>query len=140
MNLARSEDPASFLPPNADPTVLAGYVAQRNILAQKYGSFGAPVGSMSWNTGPDTTIYMVKPFSRGSITLNVFNCASVVRLAPELSSVGPRACIGGVAISSLFLRNRVRTISRSTGSVSEPKSISGFASGSFAALRGLMAV
>ena len=46
VNLARFEDPASFLPPSTDPTVLTGYVAQRNILAQKHGPFGAPVGSI----------------------------------------------------------------------------------------------
>ncbi|MAD87882.1 MAG: hypothetical protein CL912_33390 [Deltaproteobacteria bacterium] len=28
------------------------------------------VGSLSWNTGSQTTVYMIKPLSRGSIAIN----------------------------------------------------------------------
>lgn len=66
---AQSIDPASILPAGTDPTVLAGYTLQRQILLARFAGFKTPIGSISWNTGSTTTIYMIKPLSRGSVTL-----------------------------------------------------------------------
>ncbi len=66
---AKALDPASLLPPNTDPSVIRGYAAQREMLFKQYASSRTSVGSLSWNTGPETTVYMIKPLSRGSITI-----------------------------------------------------------------------
>jgi choline dehydrogenase len=68
INLAASQNATALLPAGTHPTVVAGYKVQRKILRQNYASYGTSIGSISWNTGPQTSIYMIKPFSRGTIT------------------------------------------------------------------------
>lgn len=55
----------ALLPPGTDISVLR-YEAHRKGILQHYDSFSTSVGSISWDTGAQTTIYMTKPFSRGS--------------------------------------------------------------------------
>ncbi|KAF2106847.1 choline dehydrogenase-like protein [Lophiotrema nucula] len=68
ISLAQSQDPAQLLGGNPDPTVLSGYKKQRKIIIDNINEI--PVGDISWNTGPATSIYMVRPLSRGSIKAN----------------------------------------------------------------------
>jgi choline dehydrogenase len=53
---------------DVDSTVLSGYEKQRAIILKNINTEG--VGGLSWNTGPETTIYMTRPLSRGSIKIN----------------------------------------------------------------------
>jgi choline dehydrogenase len=69
LNLARTQNPASLLPAGTHPDVLAGYAAQRNIIINNLVQKGAPIGSISWNTGPATSLYMLRPLSRGSVKI-----------------------------------------------------------------------
>ncbi|KUJ18909.1 choline dehydrogenase-like protein [Mollisia scopiformis] len=66
---AQSINPASILPNGTDPTVLAGYIVQRENLLARFAGYKTPIGSISWNTGSTTTLYMIKPLSRGSVTI-----------------------------------------------------------------------
>lgn len=70
IDAARGRDAASVLPPNTDSTVLKGYEAQRERLLDQFNSLHSPIGSISWNTGPATTIYMLHPLSRGTIEIS----------------------------------------------------------------------
>lgn len=67
---AKAQDPAAIYPNGTDATVLAGYAAQREELYSLYASKDTPVGNIFWNTGPSTSIYFLKPFSRGAITIS----------------------------------------------------------------------
>ena len=58
---------ASALPSGAPDSVLKGYTAARKILLQQYASQRNSIATVSWNTGSTTSIYMVKPLSRGSV-------------------------------------------------------------------------
>ncbi|KAH9880905.1 hypothetical protein IAQ61_001199 [Plenodomus lingam] len=53
---------------NVPSTVLNGYKKQRAIIIRDINT--VTVGGVSWNTGPETSIYLTRPFSRGSITIN----------------------------------------------------------------------
>jgi choline dehydrogenase len=53
---------------DVDPTVLAGYEKQRAIILKDINR--ESVGGVSWNTGPETSIYMTRPLSRGSVKIN----------------------------------------------------------------------
>ncbi|OAA66786.1 Glucose-methanol-choline oxidoreductase [Niveomyces insectorum RCEF 264] len=66
---ARARNPTAYLPAGTDPTVAAGYVAQRNrLLGQLQGS--AAVGGLHWSTFDTNTLYTFKPFSRGTVAIN----------------------------------------------------------------------
>jgi choline dehydrogenase-like flavoprotein len=67
-SLAESQDPAQLLGGEPDPTVVSGYKKQRDAIISNINA-GA-VGDISWSTGPTTSIYMTRPLSRGSITIN----------------------------------------------------------------------
>jgi choline dehydrogenase len=53
---------------DVDLTVLSGYEKQRTVILKDINTEG--VGGLSWNTGPETSIYMTRPLSRGSIKIN----------------------------------------------------------------------
>jgi choline dehydrogenase len=53
---------------DVDSTVFSGYEKQRAVILKNINSEG--VGGLSWNTGPETSIYMTRPLSRGSIKIN----------------------------------------------------------------------
>lgn len=102
INLAKSQDPASLLPPNTHASVIKGYAAQRELLFKHYASSKTAVGSLSWNTGSQTTVYMIKPLSRGSIAIN-----STSILENPLIDYGALTDPTDVEfVLSLFLKNR----------------------------------
>ncbi|KAI4640376.1 hypothetical protein J4E93_008582 [Alternaria ventricosa] len=68
---ASSLSPTDVLGKDTDPSVLAGYERQRAIILKDINV--EAVGGLSWNTGPETSIYMTRPLSRGSITINSTN-------------------------------------------------------------------
>ncbi|KAF2662540.1 GMC oxidoreductase [Lophiostoma macrostomum CBS 122681] len=68
ISTAKSQDPAQLLGGNPDPTVISGYRKQRDAVISNIN--GGAVGDISWSTGPTTSIYMTRPLSRGSITIN----------------------------------------------------------------------
>ncbi|KAK0122039.1 hypothetical protein ONS95_010303 [Cadophora gregata] len=47
ISLAKSQDPASILPPNTHPSVVKGYAAQRKLLFKHYSSSKTAIGSLS---------------------------------------------------------------------------------------------
>lgn len=65
---AKRFNPATFLGNNPPGSVLHGFERQRAIMVESINS--AAVGGISWNTGPETSIYLTRPFSRGSIKIN----------------------------------------------------------------------
>ncbi|RYN85077.1 hypothetical protein AA0120_g8996 [Alternaria tenuissima] len=71
MSKAASISPADILGKDIDPSILAGYEKQRAIIIK--GINTEAVGGLSWNTGPETSIYMTRPFSRGSIKIKSTN-------------------------------------------------------------------
>lgn len=68
MARASSLSPTDVLGSDIDPSILAGYERQRAIIIKDINI--EAVGGLSWNTGPETSIYMTRPLSRGSITIN----------------------------------------------------------------------
>lgn len=69
IDLAKSQR-SSVYGPGLDSTVLDGYYAQRDIVLRLYGSTEASVQETGWNGGDVIPITLVKPLSRGSITIN----------------------------------------------------------------------
>lgn len=67
---ARAREPASSLPPDVDPTVLAGYTAQREVLLQQFQNPNLAVGVLYWDSSTQAQVYHLKPFSRGNLTIN----------------------------------------------------------------------
>ncbi|KAF2820284.1 choline dehydrogenase-like protein [Ophiobolus disseminans] len=65
---AKHFDSAVILGNNPDSSVLHGYGKQRSIILDDIDI--SAVGGLSWNTGPETSLYMTRPFSRGSIRIN----------------------------------------------------------------------
>ncbi|KAK3935454.1 hypothetical protein QBC46DRAFT_50935 [Diplogelasinospora grovesii] len=67
---ARARNPADSLPADVDPTVLKGYVAQRNLTIQQFESANVAVGTLHWDTADSALIYHLHPLSRGSVNIN----------------------------------------------------------------------
>ncbi|KAI4923659.1 uncharacterized protein J4E92_007633 [Alternaria infectoria] len=65
---ASSLSASDVLGSDVDPSILAGYERQRAIVLKDINV--EAVGGLSWNTGPETSIYMTRPLSRGSIKIN----------------------------------------------------------------------
>ncbi|KAF2133649.1 GMC oxidoreductase [Dothidotthia symphoricarpi CBS 119687] len=66
---AMADHAASSLPTDTDPTVIAGYQAQRRILIEQLQNPNMAVSVLSWDTYSSVTVSHVKPFSRGKITI-----------------------------------------------------------------------
>lgn len=62
-------DPAEYLPAGTDPTVIAGYTAQRTLLLDQLVGDVA-VGGLHWGTIETAGLYMFKPFSRGTVNID----------------------------------------------------------------------
>jgi choline dehydrogenase len=69
IDLAKSQ-PLSIYGTGLDPKILAGYHAQRDIILDLYSSMDASVQETGWNGGAVLPITLVKPLSRGSVTIN----------------------------------------------------------------------
>ncbi|KAF2189246.1 GMC oxidoreductase [Zopfia rhizophila CBS 207.26] len=67
ISLAKSQNPASLYP-KAPASVIKGYKAQRELIIKNIND--AAIGDISWNTGPETSLYMTRPLSRGSVLIN----------------------------------------------------------------------
>lgn len=70
---ALARNPALSLPPNVDPTVLAGYAAQRKILLEEFQNQNNSVSVLVWDTARAAQVFSLRPFSRGSLTINSTN-------------------------------------------------------------------
>ncbi|KAH7079975.1 choline dehydrogenase-like protein [Paraphoma chrysanthemicola] len=68
---AKRFDPAVMLGNDSNNSVLRGFEKQRTAMINNIDT--SAVGGLSWNTGPETSIYMTRPFSRGSIKINSTN-------------------------------------------------------------------
>ncbi|KAJ6206013.1 hypothetical protein PSV09DRAFT_2376419 [Bipolaris maydis] len=77
---ARKRDAAASLPANEDSTVVAGYQAQRNILIQQLENPDMAVSVTAWDTFSSVMVAVLKPFSRGKITIQ----STDVRKEPKL--------------------------------------------------------
>ncbi|KAL4904467.1 hypothetical protein BDW74DRAFT_168470 [Aspergillus multicolor] len=69
-NDAKARNPADSLPEHIDPTILAGYVAQRKLLLNGFRNHGIAVGGIAWDTNTNVQIFNMKPFSRGYVYIN----------------------------------------------------------------------
>lgn len=68
---AKRFDPAVMLGNDANSSVLRGFEKQRSATINDINA--SAVGGLSWNTGPETSIYMTRPFSRGTIKITSTN-------------------------------------------------------------------
>jgi len=59
-----------LLPAGADPTILAGWRAQRDLILNLYASPQATVQETAFGGGNTVPVAMLKPLSRGSILIN----------------------------------------------------------------------
>jgi choline dehydrogenase-like flavoprotein len=67
---AAAVDFSSLYPPDIDPTVLAGYEAQRALILDLYASPQTTVQETVWGVDNTIPIAMLKPLSRGTVTIN----------------------------------------------------------------------
>lgn len=67
---AKSHKAAESLLPNVDPTVLAGYKAQRKIVIGQFQNPNISTGITLWNTGSMADVFSLKPLSRGTVNIN----------------------------------------------------------------------
>ena len=58
------------LPTDVDPTVLAGYRAQRALTLKQYASQNVAVGTLFWGTANQAQSYLLKPLSRGTVNIH----------------------------------------------------------------------
>ena len=61
---------------NVSPALTQGFRAQRSIIAEMYGSQSTSVQETGWNSGSTLPITLVKPLSRGSLSIksnNIFD-------------------------------------------------------------------
>lgn len=70
LDSAASVDLKSILPKPVNPAVLKGYQAQHDLLLSQYESVHSTVMETAWAGGNTVSIAMLKPLSRGSITIN----------------------------------------------------------------------
>jgi len=61
---------SAILPAGAEPSLLVGYEAQRDIILDLYASPSATVQETAFGGGDDIPIAILKPLSRGSIVIN----------------------------------------------------------------------
>lgn len=60
-------------PPNTDPTIIAGYDAQRKIILESYGSTTTSVYESAFTASTYLFVAFVKPLSRGSVFANTLD-------------------------------------------------------------------
>ncbi|KAI9849116.1 MAG: hypothetical protein M1837_005346 [Sclerophora amabilis] len=61
---------STLLPVDVDPSILAGYKAQRHIMLNLYASSNTTVQETAFGGGQSIPIAMIKPLSRGCVLLN----------------------------------------------------------------------
>lgn len=62
--------PSAYLPPDTPPELIAGYAAQKTVLYTSFLSNTSAILEHLFQGSPRGTAILLKPFSRGSITLN----------------------------------------------------------------------
>ena len=62
-------NPDVSLPPDTDSSVVAGYTRQREIMLDQLENH-VSVGGLHWGTANTGTLYLFKPFSRGTVNIN----------------------------------------------------------------------
>ena len=67
---ATDVDLTSLLPKDIDPSILKGYSAQRDLIIELFKSPHATVQEVAFGGGDTVPIAMLKPLSRGTITIN----------------------------------------------------------------------
>ena len=65
-----SHNAADSLPADVDPTVLAGYKAQRKALIKQFQSPDISASILTWDTGSNGQVISLKPLSRGTLYIN----------------------------------------------------------------------
>jgi hypothetical protein len=62
-------NPDVSLPPDTDSSVVAGYTRQREIMLDQLENH-VSIGGLHWGTANTGTLYLFKPFSRGTVNIN----------------------------------------------------------------------
>jgi choline dehydrogenase len=70
---ARQKPADTYLAPGTDPSVVAGYAAQREEILRQLEGQDTPIGMIHWGTSTTVTLYFLKPLSRGSIAIDSTN-------------------------------------------------------------------
>lgn len=65
----QSQNPSTIFPTGTDPTVLDGWKAQRDIIAQYMKESKIAVGEFATGYSPGGALALIRPLSRGSITI-----------------------------------------------------------------------
>ena len=99
---ARAAAAPYSLPSEVDVTVLAGYAVQRKLILEQYESGKAGIGSLHWNTADGVTIYMNKPLSRGTVTINSTNPLD----NPQVNYRAVTDPVDVEVLTALFRKNR----------------------------------
>jgi choline dehydrogenase-like flavoprotein len=73
INDAKKRNAASSLLPGEDKTVIAGYKAQREILIKQFENPDIPVVMAAFDTFSSVMLAVLKPFSRGRVTIKSTN-------------------------------------------------------------------
>ncbi|KEQ75289.1 alcohol oxidase [Aureobasidium namibiae CBS 147.97] len=71
-----SVNPSSLFPPSTHPSIIAGYIAQTELLRSIYLSSHTAVAEIAWEGGDTVPLAMIRPSSRGSININTTNPTS----------------------------------------------------------------
>ncbi|KAK4552241.1 hypothetical protein LTR86_010595 [Recurvomyces mirabilis] len=70
VNAAANLDPKTVVPADTDTTIIAGHQAQRDLVLDLYRSQNATVQEVAWGGGNTVSNAILKPLSRGLITIN----------------------------------------------------------------------
>jgi choline dehydrogenase len=70
IDLATSQQRLDQYTDDVDHTVIAGYKAQRSLILKLYNSTLSPVQEIKWNGATAMPLTLVKPLSRGSVSIN----------------------------------------------------------------------
>ncbi|KAF2182124.1 GMC oxidoreductase [Zopfia rhizophila CBS 207.26] len=70
INFAASQRLSGLYTESIDRTVMAGYKAQRSLILRLYNSTLSPVQEIKWNGETAMPLTLVKPLSRGSVSIN----------------------------------------------------------------------
>ena len=70
IDAAAAVSPRAVLPKDIDSTLVAGYEAQASLTLDLYRSLHATVQEVAWAGGNTVCVAMLKPLSRGTITIN----------------------------------------------------------------------
>ena len=70
MHNASNQNPVAYLPPGLDPTLIAGYIAQKDSLVQRLAQKTIAAYEIINNNAGSLTLAVMHPFSRGTCHIN----------------------------------------------------------------------